>query len=651
MDSRQHFSLWYFVAAMFFMLALQSVLFSQHVETLAYSDFQALLHAGKVKEVLIGEDRLTGSADLRGAATLLSPEAAKALPTDHLESHEFATARVPDANLVSELQAAHVRFSGQVENRWVSTLLSWVAPALVFVLIWTFFMRRMGSGQMGGLMDVGKSKAKVFVQKETGVRFADVAGIDEAKEELMEVVDFLKNPERYRRLGGQIPKGVLIVGAPGTGKTLLAKAVAGEAGVPFLSISGSEFVEMFVGVGAARVRDLFQQAEKLAPCIIFIDELDALGKARGVSGLAGNDEREQTLNQLLVQMDGFNTQAGVIIMAATNRPEILDPALLRPGRFDRQVALDRPDIKGREQILRVHSKRLTLAPGVDLAAVAAKTAGLAGADLGNIVNEAALHAARANKSAVEMSDFDEAIDRAVAGLQRKSRVMTPKERQTVAYHEAGHALVAESRATADKVAKISIIPRGIGALGYTQQQPTEDRYLLKYGELLDRLDVLLGGRGAERLIFGELSTGAENDLQRATDLARQMITRYGMSEVLGPATFEHPRTALFLPEPVSASRAEYSERTSQEIDQEVHKLLAATEERVRETLAGKRPELEALAGALLQHEVIDRAGLAVIIEGARLSRATAEAREPSTLPEAPPEERKASEGDRRAAAA
>jgi cell division protease FtsH len=652
MDSRQHFSLWYFVAAMFFMLALQSVLFSQHVETLAYSDFQALLHAGKVKEVLIGEDRLTGSADLRGAATLLSPEAAKALPTDHLESHEFATARVPDANLVSELQAAHVRFSGQVENRWVSTLLSWVAPALVFVLIWTFFMRRMGSGQMGGLMDVGKSKAKVFVQKETGVRFADVAGIDEAKEELMEVVDFLKNPERYRRLGGQIPKGVLIVGAPGTGKTLLAKAVAGEAGVPFLSISGSEFVEMFVGVGAARVRDLFQQAEKLAPCIIFIDELDALGKARGVSGLAGNDEREQTLNQLLVQMDGFNTQAGVIIMAATNRPEILDPALLRPGRFDRQVALDRPDIKGREQILRVHAKRLTLAPGVDLASVAAKTAGLAGADLANIVNEAALHAARANKSAVEMSDFDEAIDRAVAGLERKSRVMTPKERETVAYHEAGHALVAESRATADKVAKISIIPRGIGALGYTQQQPTEDRYLLKYGELLDRLDVLLGGRGAERLIFGELSTGAENDLQRATDLARQMITRYGMSEVLGPTTFEHPRTALFLPEPVSANRAEYSERTSQEIDQEMHKLLAAAEERVRETLAGKRPELAALAGALLQHEVIDRAGLAVLIEGARLSRATAEAREPSTLPEAPPEERKpASEGDRRVAAA
>src|SRR5208282_113329 len=354
---------------------------------------------------------------------------------------------------------AKVRFSGQVQNRWLSALLGWVAPALIFFLIWGLLMRRMSGGQLGGLMDIGKSKAKVFVQKETGVHFTDVAGIDEAKDELVEVVDFLKNPERYRKLGGQIPKGVLIVGAPGTGKTLLAKAVAGEAGVPFLSISGSEFVEMFVGVGAARVRDLFEQAEKLAPCIIFIDELDALGKARSIGGLAGNDEREQTLNQLLVQMDGFDTKNGVIIMAATNRPEILDPALLRPGRFDRQVALDLPDIKGREQILRVHAKQITLGPDVDLAAVAGKTAGFAGADLANIVNEAALRAARKNKTVVEMSDFDEAIDRAIAGLEKKSRVMNPKEKETVAYHEAGHALVAESRATADKVSKISIIPR------------------------------------------------------------------------------------------------------------------------------------------------------------------------------------------------
>ena len=620
MDSRQHFSIGYFLLVMLFLLALQSVLFSRHIETLAYSDFKTLLHAGKIKEVLISDDTLSGTADFRGADTVLSAEVWKSMPRDNLESHAFATARVPDNSLVADLQAAKVRFSGQVENRWLSTLLGWVAPAVVFVLIWSFFMRRMGSGQMGGLMDVGKSKAKVFVQKETGVRFADVAGIDEAKDELMEVVDFLKNPERYRKLGGQIPKGVLIVGAPGTGKTLLAKAVAGEAAVPFLSISGSEFVEMFVGVGAARVRDLFQQAEKLAPCIIFIDELDALGKARGISGLAGNDEREQTLNQLLVQMDGFNTQSGVIIMAATNRPEILDPALLRPGRFDRQVALDRPDIKGREQILKVHAQRLTLGQDVDLAAVAGKTAGLAGADLANIVNEAALHAARKNKTVVDMSDFDEAIDRAITGLERKSRVMNAKERETVAYHEAGHALVAESRATADKVAKVSIIPRGIGALGYTQQQPTEDRYLLKHGELLDRLDVLLGGRGAEQLIFREPSTGAQNDLQRATDLARQMITRYGMSEALGPATFEGARPALFLPDATGTSRGEYSERTAEVIDEELRKLLMAAQDRVRETLTARRPQLEAIAQTLLRHEVVDRATLNDLLAGPGVGR-------------------------------
>ncbi|HUL46571.1 MAG TPA: ATP-dependent zinc metalloprotease FtsH [Steroidobacteraceae bacterium] len=613
METRHQLSIWYFVFALVAMLALQSVLFNRHVETLAYSDFKTLLHAGRIKEVLISEEALTGTADLRGADALLPAEVAKSLPHDNLERYAFITARVPDNDLIADLQAAKVRFSGQVENRWLSTLLGWVAPALVFVLIWGLLMRRMGTGQLGGMLDVGKSKAKIFVQKETGVHFADVAGIDEAKQELMEVVDFLKNPERYRRLGGEIPKGVLIVGAPGTGKTLLAKAVAGEAGVPFLSISGSEFVEMFVGVGAARVRDLFDQAAKLAPCIIFIDELDALGKARGVSGLAGNDEREQTLNQLLVQLDGFDTRSGVIIMAATNRPEILDPALLRPGRFDRQIALDRPDINGREQILRVHARRLVLGGDVDLKAVAGKTAGLAGADLANIVNEAALHAARTNKPAVGMSDFDEAIDRAITGLERKSRVMTAKERETVAYHEAGHALVAESRASADKVAKVSIIPRGIGALGYTQQQPTEDRYLLKHGELLDRLDVLLGGRAAEQLVFQELSTGAQNDLQRATDMARQMVTRYGMSEALGPATFEPARPALYLPESLPAARPEYSERTAELIDAEIHSLLTAALDRVRATLSARRRELEALAQELLRHETVDRATLTAIL--------------------------------------
>jgi cell division protease FtsH len=620
MEPRHHFSLWYFLIVFFSMVLLQSVLFARHVETLAYSDFKTLLKTGKVRDVVITTEAVSGTADLRGANAVLPKEVWDSMPRDNLEQHPFVTARVPDNDLVADLQTAKVRYSGQVENRWLSTLLGWIAPALIFVGIWSFFMRRMGSGQMGGIMDVGKSKAKVFVQKETGVRFADVAGIDEAKEDLMEVVDFLKNPERYRKLGGQIPKGVLIVGAPGTGKTLLAKAVAGEAAVPFLSMSGSEFVEMFVGVGAARVRDLFQQAVKLAPCIIFIDELDALGKARGVTGIAGNDEREQTLNQLLVEMDGFDTQKGVIIMAATNRPEILDPALLRPGRFDRQVALDRPDINGREQILRVHAKRLTLAPGVDLRAVAAKTPGLAGADLANIVNEAALHAARKSKAAVDMNDFDEAIDRAVAGLERKSRVMSPKERETVAYHEAGHALIAESRAGADKVAKVSIIPRGIGALGYTQQQPTEDRYLLKHGELLDRLDVLLGGRGAEQLVFHEPSTGAQNDLQRATDLARQMITRYGMSESLGPATFEGARTPIFLPETAVPNRGDYSERTAEVIDEEVRKMLLAAENRVSETLTQRHSQLEALAQSLLRNEVVDRTTLDELLRASSTRR-------------------------------
>ncbi len=647
MDSRQHFSLWYFVAAMLLLFALQSVLVAQHTETLAYSDFKTLLHAGKVKEVLISDESISGTVDLRNADALLPADALKDLSKDNLEAHPFVTARVPDTDLVADLQAAKVRFSGQIENRWLSTLLSWVAPALVFVLIWVFFMRRMGSGQLGGLMDVGKSRARVFVQKETGVRFADVAGIDEAKDELMEVVDFLKNPEHYRRLGGRIPKGVLVVGAPGTGKTLLAKAVAGEAGVSFLSISGSEFVEMFVGVGAARVRDLFQQAEKLAPCIIFIDELDALGKARGISMFGGNDEREQTLNQLLVQMDGFDTASGVIIMAATNRPEILDPALLRPGRFDRQVVLDRPDIKGREQILRVHAKNLKLGADVDLAAVAGKTAGLAGADLANIVNEAALHAARQNKSSVDMGDFDEAIDRTLTGLEKKSRVMTQKERETVAHHEAGHALVAEARPGADKVAKISIIPRGIGALGYTQQQPTEDRYLLKRGELLDRLDVLLGGRVAEQLVYGEISTGAQNDLQRATDLAREMVTRYGMSDAVGPATLEKTRSALFLREVATPGHAEYSEHTAQVIDEEVRKLLLTAQDRVRATLSGRRELLHALAQELLRHEVVDRAKLLAIIDSASsqqsVSQLPSEASSPSADVPAPrvPEKRPA----------
>jgi cell division protease FtsH len=609
MDTKQHFSLWYFVGAALLMLAIQSFLSGPSQQLLAYSDFETLLQAGKVKEVTITDEKLSGTADLTGLKDSLNPALGQAPSAAELKNHDFVVARVPDANLVAELQAAKVKFSGRIENRGLSTLISWIAPALIFVLIWSLFMRRMGGGQMGSVMDVGKSRAKVYVQKKLDVTFADVEGIDEAKEELMEVVDFLKNPDRYRRLGGQIPKGVLIVGAPGTGKTLLAKAVAGEAKVPFLSLSGSEFVEMFVGVGAARVRDLFAQAEKLAPCIIFIDELDALGKARGVSGPTGNEEREQTLNQLLVQMDGFDMRSGILIMAATNRPEILDPALLRPGRFDRHVAIDPPDIKGREKILRLHAKRLTVGPDVDLAAVAAKTAGFVGADLANIVNEAALRAARTNKASVEMNDFDEAIDRVVAGLEKKNRVMNATEKDTVAHHEAGHALVAESRPTADKVTKISIIPRGIGALGFTRQLPTEDRYLLKYGELLDRLDVLLGGRVAEQLVYGEVSTGAQNDLQRATDLARHMVTQYGMSALLGPATLTNTGAQVLLSEMPAAMRGEYSERTAQSIDEEVRRLFGEAEQRVRTTLTDRRAELDALANALLQHETIERGAL------------------------------------------
>jgi cell division protease FtsH len=637
MESKQHqFTLWYFIGVFLLLLAIQTYLANPPAATIPYSDFMALVRAGKMQDVIVAADTIEGSANLAGAQKILSPAAWKTLAANPAEEPPASTAnpaavksnaapaaapapilhrviarRVEDSRLAAELDAAHVQYQAANENHWLSTLVSWVLPAVIFVAVWQWAMRRgMGAGGgMGSLMQVGQSKAKVYVESETRVRFADVAGIDEAKAELEQIVEFLRNPDRYRSLGGRIPKGVLIVGAPGTGKTLLAKAVAGEAGVPFLSISGSEFVEMFVGVGAARVRDLFEQAEKRAPAIIFIDELDALGKARGLGGFAGgNDEREQTLNQLLVQMDGFDTRKGVIIMAATNRPEILDTALLRPGRFDRQVAIDRPDLKGREQILKVHARSVKLGPDVDLGVVAAKTPGFVGADLANIVNEAALHAASAGKQAIEMRDFEEAIDRVVAGLERRNRVMNPTEKETVAYHEAGHALVAESRRYADRVSKISIIPRGIGALGYTQQLPTEDRYLLKRSELLDRLDVLLGGRVAEELVYGDISTGAQNDLQRATDMARHMVTQYGMSERLGPVTFETPRQA-YLNVPDAFQRTEYSAETAHLIDEEIARIVNEAHERVRRTLSERRGMLNALAQLLLKQEVVDRATL------------------------------------------
>ena len=607
--------MWYTVAAMLLFFGIQAILLAPHPETVSYSEFKSLVKANKVSDLMLYKDTITGTLALTGLEGVLPKEKIEEIKRAGKGAPGFVTTRVEDPGLVPELEAAHIRFTGHVANPWVSTLLSWILPAVIFFGLWMIVMKRMNP--QSGLMSIGKSRAKVYVEHQTGVTFDDIAGIDEARGELMEIVDFLKNPARYRRLGGKIPKGVLLVGAPGTGKTLLAKAVAGEAGVPFFSLTGSNFVEMFVGVGAARVRDLFVQAQAKAPSIVFIDELDAVGKARGVNpGFGGHDEHEQTLNQLLAELDGFDTQAGVIILAATNRPEILDPALLRPGRFDRQVVIDRPDLKGREKILEVHTRKVTLAPGLDLSVIAGRTPGFVGADLANLVNEAALHAAREGKDAVALTDFDQAIDRIVGGLERKSRIISPKEKEIVAHHEAGHALVAESREHADKVSKISIIPRGVAALGYTQQQPTEDRYLMTRAELLDRLDVLLGGRVAEEIIFGDVSTGAHDDLQRASDLARHMVTQYGMSDALGLGTFERPRQALFLRGP-SVSEREYSEDTARVIDDEMRKLLEAARQRVRETLEEKRNILEALAKLLIEKEAVDRNALTTLLAAPR----------------------------------
>jgi cell division protease FtsH len=603
--------LWYWMFGLLLFMLSQSVIELMTTSPLAYSEFKQLLHSGKVKEVTVSETTVTGALKDSGLDAVLPKARADAIKCGADGSCPFTTVRVDDPGLVKELEAAQVRTVGQQHSEWLSTLVSWMLPILLLFWLWSTMLKR--GGMAPGLFDIGKSRARVHMQSSTGVSFGDVAGADEARAELMEVVEYLKNPQRYHRLGGRIPKGVLIVGAPGTGKTLLAKAVAGEAGVPFFSISGSEFVEMFVGVGAARVRDLFVQAQKVAPCIIFIDELDALGRARGIAGaIGGYNEQEQTLNQLLVEMDGFDTGKGVIILAATNRPEILDPALLRPGRFDRHVALDRPDLRGRQQILQVHVRKVMLATDVDLARIAARTPGLSGADLANLVNEAALLAARRGKDRVGRSDFDDATDRVIAGMEKRSRLINPLEKETVAFHEAGHALVAEFRPHADRVAKISIIPRGIQALGYTQQLPTEDRYLLKKSELLDRIDVYLGGRVAEELVFGDVSTGAQNDLQMATDLARLMVTQYGMSERLGLAAFEQAAGSALYAVPQS-QRRDYSERTARMIDADVARLLDDAHARVRATLAERRALLDTLAHALLEKETVDREALDAII--------------------------------------
>jgi len=573
----------------------------QMLEELPYSEFKTLLAAGNVAEVTVTRQSLLGK---------LKPEEGSKEPK------LFTTVRVEDPDLVKELNVRNVKFTGMIESTFLRDIMWWVIPALIFGGIWFFVIRRLGQGLgqgQKGFMTVGKSKAKIYAEKDTKVTFADVAGVEEAKEELGEVIDFLKTPEKFTRLGGKIPKGILLVGPPGTGKTLLARAVAGEAGVTFFSISGSEFVEMFVGVGASRVRDLFEQAKIKAPCIIFIDELDALGKARGAGPMA-HEEREQTLNQLLVEMDGFDPRIAVILMAATNRPEILDPALLRPGRFDRQVLVDRPDKIGRLAILRVHAKRVALGPDADLAVIAGMTPGFSGADLANIINEATLLTVRRNKEQVGHSELQEAVERVVAGLEKKNRVLNKMEKERVAYHEVGHALVALSFPGADPIQKISIISRGVAALGYTLQLPTEDRFLMAKTELENKIAVLLGGRNAEELIFGEASTGAQNDLVRATDIAKSMIKSYGMSEKLGTVTLDRERQPLIMQIQAPQEKGDYSEETAREIDCEVRRIIDEQYDRVRWLLAEKKRALVEGAKALLDREVITGSELRAIMD-------------------------------------
>jgi cell division protease FtsH len=582
-----HFSIWYFLLALLLLAYLQGHLLEPESQKIPYSEFKQWARDGKVDNVVVGPERIRGE-----------------VKEEKGPNRPFTTFRVEDPELVKLLEEKGISYNGYAENKWVVLALSWLLPMGIFILLWSLLIRRMGGGPQG-VLSVGKARVKIFADKEVGVTFDDVAGIDEAKSELQEIVEFLKTPEKFQRLGGKIPKGVLLVGAPGTGKTLLAKAVAGEAGVPFFNMSGSEFVEMFVGVGAARVRDLFGQAKDNAPCIIFLDELDALGKARGLNPMGGHDEREQTLNQLLVEMDGFDTQAGVIIMAATNRPEILDPALLRPGRFDRHVAIDKPDIRGREQILKIHTKSVKLSPEVDLKKIASMTPGFVGADLANLVNESALIAARRDRDEVTMADFGEAADRIVGGLEKRNRAMNPKEKEIVAYHESGHALVAMIVPHVDPVHKVSIIPRGIAALGYTQQLPTEDRYLMTRDELTNRLKVLLGGRVSEELIFGDISTGAQNDLQRATDIARSMVTEYGMSERLGPLTYTRDPRSAHLDLGLRSRERDYSERTAQDIDAEVTRIMGEAHQEARSILSERRDYLERLAKILLEKESIE----------------------------------------------
>lgn len=599
MNKKVSFSIWYVLLAIMAVVIVHDfILALNQVEELPYSEFKRQVAEGKVAEVSVTSQILTGKFKPEGESK---------------EQKNFRTVRVEDPDLVRELNQHGVTFTGVIESTFLRDLLSWIIPVALFVGIWFFIFRRLGQAQ-GGFMQVGQSKAKIYMEKDVNVTFADVAGVDEAKEELREVIEFLKTPEKFTKLGGKIPKGILLVGPPGTGKTLLARAVAGEASVPFFSISGSEFVEMFVGVGAARVRDLFEQAKGKAPCIIFIDELDALGKARGMGPMA-HEEREQTLNQLLVEMDGFDPRVGVILMAATNRPEILDPALLRAGRFDRHVTVDRPDKKGRLDVLRVHAKKVALHPDADLEQIAAMTPGFSGADLANVINESALLAVRRGKDQVSIAELQEAVERVIAGLEKKNRVLNKMEKERVAYHETGHALVALSIPGTDQVQKISIIPRGVAALGYTLQLPTEDRFLMTKSELENKVAVLLGGRIAEETIFGEASTGAQNDLVKATDIAKSMVKAYGMSDKLGTITLEQERQPQFLQLPVASERGDYSEETAREIDCEVRRIIDEQYGRVKQMLEERKAALHQGAKLLIEREVITGAELKTILEG------------------------------------
>jgi len=598
-------NLWLFLAAAAGLLLLQSLLgtWQQTVEV-PYSDFVRYLKEGRLSDVILSADSVEATLSAAGD-----------------QSGGRIVATRAEGELVALLLEQGVTFQATRSDNLLGTLLSWLMPLLLFFGVWYFVLRRvMGQGGVGGgLMSVGKSRAKVYVETDTKVTFADVAGVDEAKAELQEIVNFLREPKSYGRLGGRMPKGVLLVGPPGTGKTLLARAVAGEAGVPFFSISGSEFVEMFVGVGAARVRDLFEQARAKAPAIIFIDELDALGRARGAYPFGGgHDEKEQTLNQLLAELDGFDTTKGVVLLGATNRPEILDPALLRAGRFDRQVLVDRPDRVGRVQILGVHLRKARLAADVKPDEIAALTPGFTGADLANLVNEAALLATRRGAAAVEMEDFTQAIERIVAGLEKRNRLLNPMERKVIAYHEMGHALVALSLPGTDSVHKVSIIPRGVGALGYTIQRPTEDRFLMTRAELQTKMAVLLGGRAAEDLAFGEFSTGAADDLVKATDIARSMVARYGMDPELGHVSYEaEPQGFVPVPGIGYTAPRRYSEATAQAIDRALHGLVEQAFQRARTVLTEQRPLLERAVKLLLEKETLGEADLAALLPARR----------------------------------